>query len=54
MGLAAVGHYRLLGPLTAGDVFMASDRIGQVWRGLRNRLRPETLPETATAPFNIL
>ena len=32
MGLAAVGHYRLLGPLTAGHVFMSSARIGKTWR----------------------
>lgn len=35
MGLAAVGHYKLLGPLTAGHVFRASDAVGQVWRHLR-------------------
>lgn len=52
MGLAAIGHHRL-GPLTVGDVFMASDRIGQLWRGLRNRLQPDPLPDAA-APFNIL
>jgi hypothetical protein len=28
MGLAAVGHYHVLGPLTAGHLFMASDRLG--------------------------
>lgn len=35
MGLAAVGHYKLLGPLTAGHVFRASEAVGQVWRHLR-------------------
>jgi MoaA/NifB/PqqE/SkfB family radical SAM enzyme len=35
MGLAAVGHYRVLGPLTAGHLFMASDRLGKGWRRLR-------------------
>jgi organic radical activating enzyme len=32
MGLAAVGHYRVLGQLTAGRIFMASDRLGKGWR----------------------
>jgi len=53
MGLAAIGHHRL-GPLTVGDVFMASDRIGQLWRGLRTRFQPDPLPEPEAAPFNIL
>jgi MoaA/NifB/PqqE/SkfB family radical SAM enzyme len=35
MGLAAVGHYRLLGRLTAGNLFMASDRLGKGWRSFR-------------------
>jgi MoaA/NifB/PqqE/SkfB family radical SAM enzyme len=35
MGLAAVGHYRVLGPLTAGQIFMASDRLGRRWRSFR-------------------
>jgi sulfatase maturation enzyme AslB (radical SAM superfamily) len=34
MGLAAVGHYRVLGQLTAGHLFMTSDRLGKVWRSL--------------------
>lgn len=34
MGLAAVGHHRVLGPLTAGQIFMASDRLGKGWRHL--------------------
>jgi MoaA/NifB/PqqE/SkfB family radical SAM enzyme len=35
MGLAAVGHYRVLGPLTAGQIFMASDRLGRRWRSFQ-------------------
>jgi MoaA/NifB/PqqE/SkfB family radical SAM enzyme len=35
MGLAAVGHYRVLGPLTAGQIFMASNRVGRGWRRFR-------------------
>jgi MoaA/NifB/PqqE/SkfB family radical SAM enzyme len=52
MGLAAVGHHRLIGPLTAGAVFMASDRFGKAWSNLRSRFRPK--PEPAPDPFNIL
>ena len=29
MGLAAVGHYKLLGPVTAGDVWRASVKVGK-------------------------
>jgi sulfatase maturation enzyme AslB (radical SAM superfamily) len=35
MALAAVGHHRVLGQLTAGHLFMASDRLGKGWRSLR-------------------
>lgn len=34
MGLAAVGHHKVVGSLTAGQLFFASDRIGKLWRGL--------------------
>lgn len=39
MGLAAVGHYSLLGPLTAGRIFMASDRLGKAWKRLHQKHR---------------
>jgi organic radical activating enzyme len=35
MGLAAVGHYRVLGRLTAGNLFMASDQMGRGVRSFR-------------------
>jgi MoaA/NifB/PqqE/SkfB family radical SAM enzyme len=51
MGLAAVGHHRVVGPITAGHIFMGSAKIGAMWnRFLR---KPEPLPEPAS-PFNIL
>jgi MoaA/NifB/PqqE/SkfB family radical SAM enzyme len=53
MGLAAVGHHRL-GPLTLGQIFMASDCIGKAWNGIRSRFQPDPLHEPAVAPFNIL
>jgi MoaA/NifB/PqqE/SkfB family radical SAM enzyme len=53
MGLAAIGHYRL-GPLSVKNVFMASDRVGRAWSGLRSRFQSDQLPEPDAAPFNIL
>jgi MoaA/NifB/PqqE/SkfB family radical SAM enzyme len=53
MGLAAVGHYRVLGPLTAGQIFFASDRLGKGWRNIRAGFqRPAAQP--VPPPFNIL
>jgi MoaA/NifB/PqqE/SkfB family radical SAM enzyme len=54
MGLAAVGHYKLIGPLTAGHIFMASDRVGKRWRRLRERFRPASVLAHQPAPFKIL
>jgi MoaA/NifB/PqqE/SkfB family radical SAM enzyme len=54
MGLAAVGHYKVLGPLTAGQIFMASDRFGKRWRKLWRSLssKPADFPDPS--PFRIL
>lgn len=54
MALAAVGHHRLAGGLTAGHVFLASDHLGRRWKRLRGSLvlRPGPLP--LPSPFNIL
>jgi len=54
MGLAAVGHYRLAGRLTAGQVFMASDRLGKKWRIFRRSLSPRSAIQENLSPFNIL
>ena len=51
LGLAAVGHHRVLGPLTAGHLFMASARIGAVWSRFR-RMPPEV--QQQAMPFRIL
>lgn len=48
MGLAAVGHYRVLGSLTAGQIFMASDRLGRNWSKLQKALSPK--PALADEP----
>ena len=54
MGLAAVGHYKVVGNLTAGHLFFASDRVGKTWRKLSNTFkpRPSTPPELSL--FTIL
>lgn len=54
MGLAAVGHYPLAGALTAGHVFMASDRFGRRWKSLRDALAPPAAAGPVSPPFNIL
>lgn len=54
MGLAAVGHYRLLGPLTAGHVFMSSARIGKTWRRLQSALSIQPKIQEPISPFNIV
>jgi MoaA/NifB/PqqE/SkfB family radical SAM enzyme len=51
LGLAAVGHHRVAGPLTAGHLFRASDNIGQRWRSLVHGT-PQPQPEAE--PFTIL
>lgn len=37
MGLAAVGHHKVAGNLTAGRIFMISDRVGSAVRKFRNQ-----------------
>ena len=50
MGLAAVGHHRVFGPLTAGALFRVSDRIGELWK----KVSQPSAPEPEAAPFVIL
>ena len=54
MGLAAVGHHKVLGTLTAGHLFMASDRLGKTWRGLQQIFSPSPVLATEPNPFKIL
>jgi MoaA/NifB/PqqE/SkfB family radical SAM enzyme len=54
MGLAAVGHHKLLGSLTAGKIFMASDRFGKGWRWLQDSFSQKSIPTPQSAPFKIL
>ena len=54
MGLAAVGHYRVLGPLTAGRLFMASDRFGRGWGRLCRSVSRDGSKHPVASPFRIL
>jgi hypothetical protein len=37
IGLAAVGHHRVLGPLTADHIFDGSERVGRLWKRLSKK-----------------
>jgi len=52
MGLAAVGHHRVLGPLTAGHLLLASDRVGRQWKRVRQRFLPKS--QVSPSPLKIL
>jgi MoaA/NifB/PqqE/SkfB family radical SAM enzyme len=45
MGLAAVGHYKLLGPITAGGVFRTSVKVG---KAVANLTRPTAAAASAS------
>jgi MoaA/NifB/PqqE/SkfB family radical SAM enzyme len=53
MGLAAVGHHRVFGAITAGHLFQLSDRIGLAWRKAKDRDVPTALKDKPPA-FSIL
>jgi sulfatase maturation enzyme AslB (radical SAM superfamily) len=53
MGLAAVGHHRVVGGLTAGHLFYASDRVGSALNRIRNAVHPGPTAQDAD-PFPIL
>ena len=54
MGLAAVGHHRVVGHLTAGHLFMASDRLGKTWRSFRRAFSRQAKVQVTLSPFTIL
>jgi MoaA/NifB/PqqE/SkfB family radical SAM enzyme len=54
MALAAVGHHRVFGQLTAGHLFMASDRLGKCWKSLRRVFSGKPRAQAKLPPFNIL
>jgi MoaA/NifB/PqqE/SkfB family radical SAM enzyme len=53
MALAAVGNYRVAGPLTAGHLYFASDKIGEAWHAMKDVFAPVPV-EPERTPFNIL
>lgn len=53
MGLAAVGHHRVLGGLTAGRLFLISDWIGTTWRRMSS-IFPRHVPKLEGSTFTIL
>jgi sulfatase maturation enzyme AslB (radical SAM superfamily) len=55
MGLAALGHHRVLGNLTAGQIFAVSAQVGKHWKTLQGRLQPQNIARKEQAePFDIL
>ena len=52
-GLAAVGHHRVLGPLTAGHIFGGSERVERLWKRLSKKELSEA-EATERSPFKIL
>ncbi len=54
MALAAVGHHRVIGGLTAGQIFLASDRIGKQWKRLSLNLLGKAARDSGPEPFRIL
>jgi MoaA/NifB/PqqE/SkfB family radical SAM enzyme len=54
MGLAAVGHYKVAGNLTAGDLFITSDRVGKRLRRVIDSFSGKRAVQTEAVPFTIL
>jgi len=54
MGLAAVGHHKVVGSLTAGHLFFVSDRLGAAYRKALTVFDPPLPEPEPAAPFNIL
>jgi MoaA/NifB/PqqE/SkfB family radical SAM enzyme len=54
MALAAVGHHRVLGRLTAGHLFVASDRLGKGWRQIKKAFSRTPKKQAVVFPFNTL
>jgi MoaA/NifB/PqqE/SkfB family radical SAM enzyme len=54
MGLAAVGNYSVMGPLTAGHLFYASDKVGKAWREMKRTWMGETAEPKEVEVFTIL
>jgi MoaA/NifB/PqqE/SkfB family radical SAM enzyme len=53
MGLAAVGHHRVVGSLTAGQIFHVSQQVGNQWRKMGHALGGKKV-EPEEPAFNII
>lgn len=53
MGLAAVGHHKVIGNLTAGQIFMASSKVGARWKKFRRGHSPDAAVGQGS-PFKII
>jgi MoaA/NifB/PqqE/SkfB family radical SAM enzyme len=54
LGLAAVGHHKVAGGLTAGHLFLASDNLGKKMQRFRDAFSAKPVPTAHPTPFNIL
>jgi len=54
MGLAAVGHHRILGPVTAGHLFDISARMGRIVGAIRKNSRHNSVSGSESSPFRVL
>ena len=54
MALAAVGDHKLVGPLTAGRIFLGSDALGKRLRRLREGPKSRAAHAPAPSPFPII
>lgn len=52
MALAAVGHHRVLGGLTAGQLFTASELMGKGMKIVRRKFRRQTQTASGSPPFH--
>jgi MoaA/NifB/PqqE/SkfB family radical SAM enzyme len=52
MALAAVGHHRVMGGLTAGQIFIASERVGNAMKSMRRKFARQAPIHSGSSPFN--
>jgi MoaA/NifB/PqqE/SkfB family radical SAM enzyme len=52
MALAAVGHHRVLGRLTAGQIFVASESLGKGTKFMRRKLARQSSVRSSSSPLN--
>ncbi len=52
MVLAAVGHHRVLGGITAGQLFSASERVGKGVQIVRRKFAKQSPRPSGSSPFN--